>query len=237
MDNIEAKQLIDAFKEYRDLLIPIQTGLTDFAQTYELMKENVDKLNASFGGEAKERLEHIYHNLEHQSEKATDLAARIDQFSKVTSRYMEETNRLIQLISRVADRLGHINDIEAKAEEQIGRLDALMEEKNKNYNVKELQRTLDSYNTNVQRVSEFINTGVADTLSSSQKRLEGISQGIDAIVKRQKDEAGGLERLAETYNQTNILLKKVVEKDDVNEEYIFEIIDKWAKDRKVKTKG
>ena len=34
----------------------------------------------------------------------------------------------------------------------------------------------------------------------------------------------------------NELLKKIVEKQDVNEAYIFDILDKWAEDRKVKIK-
>ena len=32
-------------------------------------------------------------------------------------------------------------------------------------------------------------------------------------------------------------LKKILEKNDVNEEYIFDIMDKWAEERRVKTKG
>ena len=30
---------------------------------------------------------------------------------------------------------------------------------------------------------------------------------------------------------------KILEKNDVNEEYIFDIMDKWAEERRVKTKG
>ena len=45
-----------------------------------------------------------------------------------------------------------------------------------------------------------------------------------------------IEELVERYNQSNLLLKNIVEKQDVNEQYIFDILDKWAKDRGVKTK-
>ena len=42
--------------------------------------------------------------------------------------------------------------------------------------------------------------------------------------------------MASAYVSSNELLKKIVEKNDVNEEYIFDILDKWAESRKVKTK-
>ena len=42
--------------------------------------------------------------------------------------------------------------------------------------------------------------------------------------------------LVETYKSSNELLKKIVEKQDVNEAYIFDILDKWAEERKVKIK-
>ena len=45
-----------------------------------------------------------------------------------------------------------------------------------------------------------------------------------------------IKELVETYNQTNMMLKTITENKDVNEQYIFDIIDAWAKDRKVKTK-
>ena len=32
------------------------------------------------------------------------------------------------------------------------------------------------------------------------------------------------------------MLRKIIEKEDVNEAYLFEILDKWAENRKVKTK-
>ena len=50
------------------------------------------------------------------------------------------------------------------------------------------------------------------------------------------EEKSSIEELSENYRATNALLKKILEKNDVNEEYIFEIIDKWAETRRVKTK-
>ena len=45
-----------------------------------------------------------------------------------------------------------------------------------------------------------------------------------------------IDDLVLTYASSNELLKKIAQKQDVNEEYIFDILDRWAEDRKVKHK-
>jgi DNA repair ATPase RecN len=236
MDNKELSVLIESFKAYRDLLTPVQSGLNDFIDTYDSVKENIDKLNTAFGGDVKDNLQSIYKTLSSQAEKASDLSSRIDQFVKMANKYTADVSRLLDMFSKVSERITAVNDLENKAEAQIGRLDALIEEKTKTYNVKELQRTLDSYNTNVQRVGDFINKDVAETLIQSQKKLETIKEDLNGISGKQSGGNAHLEKLLESYANSEALLRKIAEKEDVNEAYIFEILDRWAEERKVKTK-
>lgn len=236
MENEEVKALIAAFTEYRDLLVPIQSNLHDFADTYDSMKNDIEKLNSAFGSDIKSNLEEIYNNLSKQAEHAADLSSRIDQFVKTTAKYTSDFSRLISMLEKAADKLQGVNDLEARAEEQIGKLDSILEEKKKSYNIKELQRSLESYNDNVKKVSEFINVEVAETLSKSSGELSAIKSGGEAVTKQIEAEHSDLQSLLGASLETNKLLKKIVENEDVNEAYIFDIIDKWAKTRKVKTK-
>jgi len=236
MDNKELAVLIESFKANRGLLTPVQTGLNDFIGTYDSVKENIDKLNAAFGGDVKDNLQSIYKTLSSQAERASDLSSRIDQFVKMANKYTSDVSRFLEMFSKISERITAVNDLENKAEAQIGRLDALIEEKTKTYNVKELQRTLDSYNTNVQRVGDFINKDVAETLIQSQKKLETMKDDLDGIVRKQSGDNANIEKLLVTYSNSEALLKKIVEKEDVNEAYIFEILDRWAEERKIKTK-
>ena len=126
-----------------------------------------------------------------------------------------------------------VNELETKAEEQIGKLDAILEEKKRSYNVRELQKTLDNYNANVQKVSEFINKDVAESLANNYQKLDGIRNGNETLTKLIETENAKVDTLLATYKSTNELLKRVVEEEDLNEDYIFDILDKWAKTRKV----
>lgn len=236
MDNNDLKALIEAFKGYRELLSPIQTNLHDFARTYDSLRDDIEKLNTAFGGDIKGNLEKIYKNLSKQAENASDLASQIDRFIEMSNRYAGSVMRFVSLFEKVGEKLSAVNELESKAEEQIGKLDAILEEKKKNYNVRELQRTLENYNSNVQKVSEFINKDVTEALAENNKKLDAIKTGSETLEKRIAEESVNTEKLLKTYIASSEMLKKIAEKQDVNEAYIFEILDRWAEERKVKTK-
>lgn len=236
MENNEVQSLISAFKGYRDLLTPIQTSLHELADTYSEMEQDLGKLSDAFNGDAKTKFNQIYDNLAAQSKKSTDLASAIDEFLKSSSKYINDVSKISQLSEEFASKLSELNDIESKAQEQMQKLDKLIEEKKINYNVKDLERSLDIYNNNVQKVSDFINKDVAQSLNETSRKVDAIKKDSDNLAKEIKQEHDSVEELIKTYSTTNALLKNVVEKEDVNESYIYSILDKWANDRGVKRK-
>lgn len=236
MDNNEVKMLIETFKGYRDLLTPIQSNLNDFITTYSGLQGDIDRLNQAFSGDAKTNLEKIYRTLSGQAEKATDLASQIDRFMKMSSKYTDDITKLLNTVEKVADKLENISSLESKAETQLGKLESILDEKRKSYNVKELQRTLENYDDNVRRMNEFINKDVAEKVADSNAKINAVKSGSEAMLNRISQEKTSIEQLTATYKETNQLLRKIIEKDDVNEAYLYDILDKWANERKVKIK-
>lgn len=236
MDNNDVKNLIEAFKGYRELLSPIQANLQDFADTYTQIRGDIDKLNTAFDGDVQSNLDKIYKTLSKQAEGATDLSSRIDRFVNQTSRYTQDISRLSTIFETVDSKIRALNAVEEAAEAQIAKLDILLEEKKKTYNVKELSRTLDNYNANVQKVSEFINKDVAGILSENQRTLESIKQKNETLNDNLKEEGKTVQSLLEIFNASAEIIKRIGEKQDVNEAYIFDILDKWADSRKIRIK-
>lgn len=236
MDNNEVNALIDAFVGYREMLVPIQADMHEFLNTYVAMKNDVDKLDEAFSGDVQAKLSEIYKLLASQAEKSEELVRKVDQFLKTSGKYTEGVENIIAKFESVQARLSVVDDLEKRAEEQIGRLDSIIEEKRRNYNIKELEKSLDAYNANLQSVGDFINKDVAENIVSNTRAIQSIKDGNENIAKRLEEEKQSIDTLAETYTASNELLKKIVEKQDVNEEYIFDILDRWAESRKVKTK-
>lgn len=234
--NDELLALTESFKAYRDLLVPLKESLFDFAESYESVKINIVKLNNAFDGDIQGKLQNIMNNLQSQAQKANDLTTRIDQFVSITNKYMAETDKVFAVFGDIEKKLKVVNDLEKRAESSLEKIDAIAEEKKKSYNLTQLQRSLESYNSNLQTVSEFINKDVAKVMSDNTKKLESIKGGTELIEKRIADEGKSINDLAKTYAETNAFLKVLVEKNDVNEEYLFDILDRWAESRRVKTK-
>ena len=145
METKEVDSLIEAFVGYREMLVPIQSELHDFLMTYDALKDSVDKLRTSFSDDAKEKLNEIYKSLSSQAKKSEEMSLKVDEFLKSSAKYTEGLNRLVSTFEGINDKLSSVNEIEAKAEEQIGKLEELIEEKRKNYNLKELQRSLEQF--------------------------------------------------------------------------------------------
>lgn len=237
MENSEVNALIDAFIGYREMLIPIQNDLHDFLETYDALKNDVMKIDKAFSGDVQGKLTEIYKTLSSQAEKSEALTRKVDEFLHSTTKYTDEVSKLMAMFETIQGKISAVNDIEMKAEEQISRLDVILEEKKRNYDLKDLKNSLDKYNSNLQSVSEFINKDVAENIVENTKTIQEIKSGNANVIAHLSEEKSSIEELTKNYQRSNELLKKILEKNDVNEEYIFDIMDKWAEERRVKTKS
>lgn len=236
MENNEIKNLITTFKEYRDLITPIEQNLKAFSLSFDSIKEDIQNLNSGFDGSLQSKLDKIYKELSTQAEKAKTLTQEVDKFMSTTNKYITGVDNLIALLSKIEDKIKTVDYVEAKAEAQIEKLSTIIDEKRKNYDIKQLEKNLEIYNVGVEKINEYINKDVAETLKTSSDKICQIQDKNNSIFETILEEKGSIEKLIESYNTSNKLLKKIVETSDVNEQYIFEILDKWAEDRKVKTK-
>ena len=236
MDNQDIVGLITAFKEYRDMLTPIEECLKQFSSIYESLSADIAKLNGALDGNIQDKLDKIYKDLSLQADKSKSLASQIDRLSSATSSYISGVDKVINFCGNIESKLKTVEEIERKAESQIERLNLIIEDKKKTYNIKALEKSLEMYNTGVQQVSEFINKDVATVIASNSDRIGAIKDTSDNIMLKLSEEKTSIDNLIESYKVSNDMLKKVVEKESVNEEYIFAILDKWALDRRVKTK-
>lgn len=236
MDNNEVKALITTFKEYRDLLTPIEQNLKEFSLSFDSISADLKNINSSFDGNIQNKLDQIYKELSSQAEKAKTLSSQVDTFMFSTSKYVSSVDRLLSICNRISEKIETVDKIQSEAESYIEKLNNVIEEKKKTYNLKQLEKNLETYNTSVQKVSEYINHDVADSLSNNNEKISQIQDTNNNIFKAIVEEKESIDKLLVSYNESNQLIKKVVEGNDINEAYIFEILDKWADSRKVKTK-
>ena len=144
MNNTEdLKALIDSFLAYRNILVPLQESLHSAVESYGSIKDDISRLEQTFGGQTKAQLDKIYLTINQQARSSAEMSEKIDKFVAGIDRYtkmMADTN---EKFSNIEEKLLTINAIEKNAEEQIQRLDAIINEKKINYNIKDLQKTLE----------------------------------------------------------------------------------------------
>lgn len=230
------QELIESFIAYRNLLAPLQDSLHSVSKTYEEIRNDLDGLMKSFSGSAANQLEKVHATINAQAKNGQELSRRIEEYAASGERYAQAVENMSSRFSDVVKRIDSLNEIEKAAQSQLARIDALIVEKRSSYNLKELQKSLDGYNTNVEKISDFINKDIATVLKQNADKIEGIRKENEELSAAVTAQGRDIATLIAEFSNTSALLKKLVEGGSVNEEYLFDAFDKWAADRKVKIK-
>ena len=230
------KELIDSFIAYRNLIAPLQESLHAVGKTYEEIRLDLDNLTKSFSGNAAAQLEKVHATIGAQAKSGQELGRKIEEYAASGEKYAQAVKDMSTRFSSVVNRIDALEEIEKSARSQIERIDALIAEKRSSYNLKELQKSLDGYNTNVEKISDFINKDVASVLKQNADKIEAIRKENEQLSTAVAEQGRDIAQLTATFKETAALLRKVAEGGTVNEAYLFDAFDKWAADRKVKIK-
>ena len=236
MNDNSIKDLIESFIAYRNLIAPLQESLHAVSKTYEEIRNDLDNLAKNFSGNTASQLERVHSTLNAQAKSGQELTRRIDEYSQSGEKYARAVSEMSSRFSGVVDRIDSLQEIEKSARSQIERIDALIEEKKSSYDLKGLQKSLDGYNTNVEKISDFINKDIASVLTQNAEKIEAIRKENEQLSELVSQQSKDIATLTAMFSESTALLKKVVEGSTVNEQYLFDVLDKWAADRKVKIK-
>ena len=236
MDEKSIKELIDSFIAYRNLMAPLQESLHSVSKTYEEIRTDLDNLTKSFSGNAASQLEKVHATLSTQAKSGQELGRRIEEYASSGEKYAQAVRDMSSRFSEVVARIDSLSEIERTAQSQLARIDTLIAEKRSSYNLKGLQKSLDDYNVNVEKISDFINKDIAEVLKQNADKIEAIRRENEALSKTVAEQSKDIATLIAEFSNTSALLKKLVEGSTVNEEYLYDAFDKWAEDRKVKIK-
>ena len=236
MSDNSIKELIDSFIAYRNLIAPLQDSLHSVSKTYEEIRNDLDALTRSFSGSALAQLDKVHATINAQAKSGQELGKRIEEYSASGEKYAQAVEGMSARFSDVVDRISSLVEIEKAAQNQLARIDALISEKRSSYNLKELQKSLDGYTANVQQISDFINKDIAESLKANADKIEEIRKENEQLSAAVAAQSKDIAALVSEFSKTSELLKKSVEGSTVNEQYLFDVFDKWAADRKVKIK-
>ena len=236
MSENSIKELIDSFVSYRNLIAPLQDVLQSVSKNYEEIRNDLDDLSKSFSGNAVNQLEKIHSTINAQARSGQELSKKVEEYAASSDKYAQAVENMSSRFAEVVDRIDSLSQIEKSEQRQIARIDSIIAEKRSTYNLKELQKSLDSYNTNVEKISDFINKDIASVLKQNAEKIESIRKENAVLSAAVSEQGKDIAVLIAEFSNTSALLKKLVEGSSVNEEYLFDAFDKWAADRKVKIK-
>ena len=178
MNDNSVKELIDSFIAYRNMIAPLEESLRQVSKTYGEIREDLDSLSKNFSSGAMSQLEKVHSAIGAQARSGQELSRRIDEYSQSGEKYAQAVRDMSARFEGVAKSIDALAEIEKSAESQLARIDGIVNEKRSSYNLKELQKSLDGYNTNVEKISEFINKDIASVLTQNAEKIEEIKKEL-----------------------------------------------------------
>ena len=73
-------------------------------------------------------------------------------------------------------------------------------------------------------------------MQDNNDKLNSIRDGMEDLRAGIREGNQGMEQLVSSFLSTSELLRKVTEGEKVNEEYIYDVLDRWAAERGIKRK-
>ncbi|MDE7372629.1 MAG: hypothetical protein K2N18_01045, partial [Clostridia bacterium] len=211
MNDASIKELIDSFIAYRNLIAPLQDSLNSVGKAYDEIRNDLDNLSKSFSGNAASQLEKVHSTLNAQAKSGQELTRRIEEYAASGEKYAQSVENMSARFTEVVDRIDSLSEIEKSAQAQLARIDALIADKRSSYNLKELQKSLDGYNTNVEKISTFINKDIASVLKQNADKIEAIRKENQELSAAVAEQGKDIAVLIEQFSNTSALLKKLVE--------------------------
>ncbi len=236
MNENAINELIESFVAYREMISPIRDSLADVSRSYKEIGDDLDALSKNLNAGSLDRLEKVHSSLAAQAKNGQELARRLSEYAQAGEKYAQAVDEMSTLFSGLASRMTSLEETENAARRQIEKIDGLIDEKKAPYNLKDLQKSLDRYSVNIEKISDFINRDIAAVMKQNADKIENIRKENEDLKEVVLQQSRDIAALTEMFRETTALLKNVVEGSTVNEQYIFDAFDKWAADRKVKIK-
>jgi len=232
MENIKEKEITDLiteFSKHTKVIEKVNENFASFVQAYKVIKESLEKLNVDV--KSKQTIEHTMNDLVSKSQNMVGdinvLSGKINKLENLInpiSEQIENLNtsfkKLINFEENVQKILNNVN----KTNETIEKLD-----------LNQINDALVSYNEKMEQTKNIFEKDVKKSFDTNNAKIDAMVSDVNSVLKNADSQNTHLEELVNQQSSLQAILTKIADKNTFQMEYLYEILDKWADERKVKT--
>ena len=224
----EIADLIGEFTNHTKVIEAVNENFTNFVRAYKQIKESLEKLNIDI--KSKQNIEKAMNDLVGKGEllvgDITVLAEKINKLESLINPIagqIENLNTSFKKLINFDENVQAILNSVSKTNETIEKLD-----------LNQITKTLESYNQKMDQTKTIFEQDVKKAFNVNNAKIDSMVKDVSFVLKNADTTSTRLEELVLQQVGLQAIIAKLVDKNTFQMEYLYDVFDKWAEERKVK---
>jgi len=224
----EIADLIGEFTNHTKVIETVNENFTNFVHAYKQIKESLEKLNIDIKSK---------HNIE---KAMNDLLGKGELLVVDITVLAEKINKLESLINPIAEQIENLNTSFKKLINFDENVQAILNSVSKTnetiekLDLNQITKMLDSYSQKMDQTKTIFEQDVKKAFNVNNAKIDNMIKDVSFVLKNADTTSTRLELLVKQQVELQAVIAKLVDKNTFQMEYLYDVFDKWAEERKVK---
>lgn len=242
MANIDLTKVSKELAEQQIMMQEINKNLELFVENYRNTKRTLEEVKSPNGVDLSSKIDELTANLEQTRANVEIYGKKLYEnleISKVVSKEFDGVKEGLEKIKNEILETTKQSEMYLKSQkealESISKFEEIMK-KIENVDFKNYESKLERYTYNLQLLNDKIENGLQEKIDKNLGEIEKFEKKINEISENTTKQNNAITEIAKSVATMTTLLSKLTKTGNVDEQYIYEIIDRWADESKVKHK-
>lgn len=214
-------QIINHFAEERELLSQSVQGIEEFVKTYTELKIFLDDFKGKENINVSDNLSNINKELNAMNEIVNSYN------SNLSGKYKKLQEDFDQLLKKYQT----LETSQKKLTNFVDKIDNFMQVLTK-LDLNEMAASLNNNQTKVEKLNALVEKDLKEQIEKNNKNVQSVIISFKQFIEASKKQQTEVNKIAQETKVTNDLLKEMSKSNNINQAVLFELMDKWAEERK-----
>ncbi len=233
--NEEIQKLIETFVMQTQEMKKVNENLNNFLSVFSVAKERIEKLEIKQDSNITNEIEELSKKVNQVNNQSEILSNNFADYIALSEKFNETILSLGNRFSELENKITKLEQTESNITSSLKKLDTISEDVS-HFRVDSLTEKLSLFDNVVSEVKNSLNGKVSENLEKNNSIMLSLQKDFNEKLSKIDSTGSSLEKIAEQSTTTNAVLNKILDKNEIDKSYLYDLLDEWSESRKLKIK-
>jgi len=235
MDKDTLERIINEYADSRKLMESVNSNINEFIEAYKEVSNKLNKLQRPDDIELKEKIDGLEKKLGTIDESIKEYKEILDNNINVATKINKSIINSDNAIKQINEKLTPTLELITNTLGAMNNFNTIVESFSQ-VDFSSLEKNIPEYTSQIVSLNKNVKKNIADKIKTNDIAFEKLHKSVSKVVDNSDNQTNTLGDISTKLLDTNMLLEEIVTKGNVDEQMIYEILDKWAESRNIKIK-